>query len=97
MIEEEVEQKKNTVTQEHINKMLDEAETCETIFWGKELVVSYKLKNGFTLLGRAACVDPANFDIEIGRIIAREQVQNKLWELEGYLLQNKLYESGELK
>ena len=82
----------NTVSQEQITKMLDEAETQEAIFWEKELVVSYRLKNGFTILGRAACVDPANFDLCIGRDIARKQAEKKLWELEGYLLQNKLNE-----
>ncbi len=77
----------------HIQKMLDEAETQEHIFWGKELVISYKLANGFTVSGRGACVDPANFDAEIGRKIARKQAEDQLWLLEGYLLQNKLYDS----
>jgi hypothetical protein len=81
----------NKVTQSQINKILDDAETQETIFWEKEVVVSYRLYNGFTIIGRGACVDPANFNIEIGKKVAREQAENKLWELEGYLLQNKLY------
>lgn len=89
-------EKKNTVTQEQINAMLDEAETQEHVFWGKEVCVSYKLKNGFTILGRGACVDPANFDIEIGRKVAREQIENKLWQLEGYRLQCQLHEQGVL-
>jgi hypothetical protein len=82
----------NKVTSDQIKSILDNSETQEVVFWDKEVVVSYKLYNGFTILGRGACVDPANFDIEIGRRIAREQAENKLWELEGYLLQNKLYE-----
>lgn len=82
----------NKVTSDQIKSILDNAETQEVVFWDKEVVVSYKLYNGFTIIGRGACVDPANFDIEIGRRVAREQAENKLWELEGYLLQNKLYE-----
>ena len=77
----------NKVSQSTIDNLLDTAETQEHVFWGKELVVSYKLSNGFSLLGRGACVDPDNFDIEIGRRIAREQVENQLWQLEGYKLQ----------
>lgn len=76
-----------TVTQEQIDALLDASETQEHVFWGKELVISYKLPSGFTVLGRGACVDPANFDIEIGRKVAREMAANKLWELEGYKLQ----------
>ena len=81
----------NKVTVDQIKSILDNAETQETIFWNKEVVVSYKLYNGFTIIGRGACVDPANFNIDIGRKVAREQAENKLWELEDYLLQNKMY------
>jgi len=82
----------NKVTREQIDQLLDEAETQESVFWDKELVVSYRLKkNGFTLIGRAACVDPANFDLEIGRRVAREMAAKTLWQLEGYLLQQELF------
>ena len=84
----------NKVTLDQIKSILDSAETQETVFWNKEVVVSYKLYNGFTIIGRGACVDPVNFNIEIGRTVAREQAENKLWELEGYLLQNKLYNNS---
>lgn len=82
----------NTVTVEQIEKLINEAETQEAIFWDKELVVSYRLKSGFTVLGRAACVDPANFDLELGRVLAKKDAKEKLWQLEGYLLQNRLAE-----
>lgn len=81
---------KNTVTQSHIDFLLDNADTQETIFWKKELLVSYKLESGFTVTGRAACVDPKNFDIEIGRKYAREDAAKQLWQIEGYRLQLKL-------
>ena len=80
----------NRVTPEQIKSLLDDAETQEAVFWEKEVVVSYKLSSGFTVLGRGACVDPANFNIEIGRQVARGQAEDQLWQLEGYLLQNKL-------
>lgn len=49
------------------------------------------LPNGFQVgYGESACVDPANFDFELGKQYAKERCQqaatNKLWELEGYLL-----------
>ncbi|WP_445634517.1 Gp49 family protein [Nostoc sp. DSM 114161] len=84
----------NRVTPEQIATLLDSAETQEAVFWGKELVVSFKLPSGFTICGRGACVDPANFDIEIGRRVAKEDATNQLWQLEGYLLQNRLHEQG---
>lgn len=44
--------------------------------------------------GHSACVSKENFDAEIGEKIAKGNVMkpasDKLWELEGYLLRNKL-------
>ncbi|UZV39997.1 hypothetical protein LPP2_g29 [Leptolyngbya phage LPP-2, strain SPI] len=84
----------NKVTFEQVEALLDSCEVQETIFWDKELVVSYKLPNGFTVLGRGACVDPKNFDINIGRTVARQQAADTVWLLLGYELQNKLYNEG---
>lgn len=85
----------NRVTQEEITALLDAAETQEHTFWGKELVVSYKLVSGFTVSGRGACIDPANFDLDIGRQIARRDVEKQLWQLEGYRKQLELAASAQ--
>ena len=52
------------------------------------------LANGFTVTGESACASPANFNKEIGQKIAREQAREKIWQLEGYLLKQRLYEQG---
>lgn len=49
------------------------------------------LKNGFTVHGESACASPENFDVELGKKIARENAKNKIWMLEGYLLRQTLY------
>lgn len=84
----------NTVKLEDLEKMADLAHKQEAVFWEKEMVVSYKLTNGFTVLGRAACVDPTNFNADIGRKLCRDDVIRQLWALEGYLLQVRLAESN---
>ena len=48
------------------------------------------LKNGFTVTGESACASPENFDAEIGRQIARQNAEQKIWPLEGYLLKDRL-------
>jgi hypothetical protein len=48
------------------------------------------LKNGFTVHGESACASPENFDIELGRKIARDNAVNKIWMLEGYALRERL-------
>lgn len=48
------------------------------------------LANGFTVTGESACASPANFDVELGRKIARDNAKQKIWALEGYELRSKL-------
>ena len=67
-------------------------ETFTVLPSGKVMVCELTLVNGFTVRGEAGTVSKANFNEEIGRKISRENARNKVWELEGYLLQQKLFE-----
>lgn len=78
---------KNTVTQSYIDALYREAEKTEHVVFDKCLIVSVKLINGFVITESSACVDPQNFDREIGLQICEGKIKNKLWELEGYKLQ----------
>lgn len=49
------------------------------------------LKNGFTVTGESACASPENFNAEIGRKIARQNAEQKLWPLMGYALKQELF------
>ena len=48
------------------------------------------LRNGFTVTGESACASPENFDVQIGRAIARENAVQKIWPLLGYEMKTKL-------
>lgn len=85
---------KKSITQEDIDKLLTEAEVGVATVHDKCTMVSVKLKNGFIITESSACVDPANYDVETGFNICMDRIANKLWELEGYALQKKLYEEG---
>ncbi|WP_219096571.1 Gp49 family protein [Pseudomonas sp. UMAB-40] len=50
------------------------------------------LKNGFTVTGESACASPDNFDAEIGRKIARQNAEQKIWPLMGYELKQRLHQ-----
>lgn len=65
-------------------------ETYTVLPSGKVMVCELTLRNGFTVRGEAATVSKANFNEEIGRTISRKNAREKIWELEGYLLQNSL-------
>lgn len=61
---------------------------------GKVMVCELTLRNGFTVRGEAAVVSKENFNEDIGRKISRENARDKIWELEGYLLQQRLYDDA---
>ena len=65
-------------------------ETFTTLPSGKVMVCELTLRNGFTVRGEAATVSKENFNEEIGQRVSRDSAGNKVWELEGYLLQEKL-------
>jgi hypothetical protein len=61
------------------------------VFDGTTLTVCcLRLRNGFTVTGESAAASPENFDVEIGRKIARQNAREKIWALEGYLLKERL-------
>lgn len=62
------------------------------VFFGTTLTVCcLKLKNGFTVTGESAAVSAENFDAELGRKIARSHARDKIWQLEGYALAERLW------
>ena len=58
---------------------------------GKSTLCILTLENGYTIKGMSACVDAANFDLDIGRNYAYEDAIRQIWPLEGYLLAEKMH------
>lgn len=66
------------------------------VFPGTTLTVCcLKLRNGFAVTGESATASPENFDVELGRKIARSNARDKIWALEGYALRERLAEGTE--
>ena len=80
------------VTQEQIDGLLNNAEITVETKHDKMTIVTVKLESGFLMTESSACVDPDNYDEEIGAEICLEHIKNRLWELEGYCLQKKVHE-----
>jgi len=78
----------NSVTKESLDVLVNSGHTEYNHLAGTLTHCSITLPCGFQVTGESACVDPANFDKELGRKYAREQAVEKLWPLEGYLLAN---------
>lgn len=61
---------------------------------GKTMVCELILKNGFSVRGEASVVSRENFNQEIGEKISFKNARDKVWELEGYLLQQQTWENS---
>lgn len=85
---------KNTVTKSVIDELMESCDIAVTTAFDKCTIVACKLPNGFVIVESSSCVDPANYDEDMGVDICMKNIEKKLWELEGYLLQNKMYMDG---
>lgn len=83
------------VTPEYINEVVITSPREVASMMGKETHVSIELPNGFTVSGRAAVVDKSKFDLSVGEPIALKRIEESVWQLEGYRLQQELFEAGE--
>lgn len=83
----------NKITQEHIDATIV-SKTFIVLPDGVTTICQLILKNGFSVLGSSACVDPANFNLQMGRDIAFANAKDKVWELEGYLLKETMFRAS---
>ena len=80
---------KTKVTQEDVDAAI-KAESYIVLPNGRTTVCQLTLDNGFTVEGSSACVSQDNFDLMLGRSIARENAVEKVWPLLGFRLADQL-------
>ncbi len=83
------------VSKEQIDDLLRRAQVTADTVYDKCTRVTVKLESGFILTESSACVDPANYDAALGQKICLDHIRNRLWELEGYVLQKRQHEQLE--
>lgn len=60
----------------------------ETVTIGESTtVVCCSLRNGFVIVESSSCVDPRNYSEKVGREICMNKIEDKVWELLGFLMQ----------
>lgn len=85
----------NKVTKEDLEHLVAKSSVEYAVFGNKLTVAVITLPSNFKVTGEASCVDASNFDKELGEKYALENAVEKLWELEGYLLAERLYHRAE--
>jgi len=75
----------NTIIEQNVNDFIKSYEVTQ---WGdKTTVVHATLANGFIVSDSSSCVDPANFNLDIGASVCKDRIRNKVWAMLGFVLQ----------
>ena len=61
---------------------------------GRSTLCILTMQNDYTIKGLSACVDPAEFDLNMGRKFAFEDAIKQIWPLEGYLLAEEMHNNA---
>lgn len=90
------------VSQEQIESLMAQLEYKTHIVDGTNTTMAIALFNGFSVAtGQTACVDPENFNEELGRKYAIQNAENaardKLWELEGWRLKMSMLDEQSIE
>lgn len=88
---------RNKVTIDDLTALVDSGHTEYNHLAGTLTHCTITLPCGFQVTGESACIDPANYDQELGQEIARKKAVNALWPLEGYLLANDRYRAEQVE
>ena len=72
------------VTPEMVNSMISELDGSQ--IGTQTALVHGHLANGFEVTETSACVDPANYDQEIGNQLAEEKIVSQVWSYLGFVL-----------
>jgi hypothetical protein len=80
---------KNIICQDDVDNFIGST-TVNTLNIGgapKSTLVSVILKNGFVMHETSPCVDPANYDEQVGADICVKRIKDKVWGYLGFMLQ----------
>jgi hypothetical protein len=72
------------ITPEHIDARIKEVRYIKGPHTVTVCLV--KMANDYVVVGHSACVDPAQYNEQVGREMAYQHAREQLWALEGYLL-----------
>lgn len=79
-------EKEDTITQKDVDSFISKVEAIK--MGDKTTVVQATFKNGFSMVSGSSCVEPKNFDMEIGKQCCMEKIKDHVWGFLGFLLQS---------
>lgn len=72
------------VSEEKVDQVLEDSIITFSPMGMKTIICHAQLPNDFEVVTSASCVDPSDFDREVGKRICKERLRDKLFELIGF-------------
>lgn len=82
----EVSKNDNRVFHSDVDRLCANAEKKYWHPYPNVLIGIYRFEDGWTEVEVAACIDAENYDEKIGEEIIDDKIKDKMWKLEGYVL-----------
>ena len=81
------------IPEEKIEKIIAESEYEIWEPFEGITIMAMRLPNGYVIVESSGCVDPAEYDRELGVFYCKEALKRKVWQLEGYVRKNEYHEA----
>ena len=78
-----------------IDKIVNESQINVTTVFDKCTVVACKLPSGFVIVESSACIDPKNYDKDLGVDICLNRIRDRICEMEAYKVSDEMWDSKE--
>ena len=79
--------KSNSLTNDDIDKFIGKGTITTTKVGVKTTLVEFVAPTGFTEYATSSCIDPANYDENLGHNYAMKDITKNLWKYLGFMLQ----------
>lgn len=79
------------VDSEYVDWLIENSEINVITAHGKCTVVTCQLPSGFVIVESSSCVDPKNYDKNLGVEICMKRIKDKIYELEAYYTQQEFW------
>jgi predicted P-loop ATPase/GTPase len=88
-----VQQTPNRVTLQSLYDRINATEYIHPESLPTMTIAVLTLDNGFVVVGKSAPADPENYNEALGQQFARDDAIRQMWQLEGYLLRERLWQA----
>ena len=83
------------IPEQVIDRLMEDSDYEVHDCFGCCTVVVMRMPNGFVLVESSGCIDPEQYDRELGVKYCKEALKRKAWQLEGYRRKHEYHETVE--